>query len=306
MRILNSVTGWLNKAKTDKESLDKNGSITNNNFKITEEELNSTVCNDISTLDWVEGSELVEIEDTQPPNEVENIYVTNVLQESLTLHWSASNSSDIKEYNIYLQENLLGTTSSLSFQVTSLSADTEYTFFIKAVDQDNNESIGVSFTVRTASLEFYLQMSGTDSFFRAPSSLPLYNKIVVIGLISVKDNGDLFYSGSGSYSVMSGAKRNIEKIEINGDEIPGNLGNYVPIGEDCEIIHYLSTPKSGSLTLFGSNSSNSMPGNIYNIEVFHDDVLIAEYDTSEGNVLDQSENGHDASINGSHSFVEID
>ncbi|MGP4067331.1 fibronectin type III domain-containing protein [Halobacillus sp. B29] len=263
-------------------------------------------CSDISSLDWIEGSEPVEIEDNQPPIEVSNIYASNVSKNSLILNWTASPSSDLKQYNVYEKGNFLGYTSKTSFYVSSLNAGLTYTFTIKSVDDSNNESVGESLTVTTLPLEYYLKMSGVDSYFVAPSSLPTYNKVVFEGLISEKNNADTFYKGRTGYSIMSGAKRNITKIEVNDVELNGNLGNVVPIGEDNKITHFLTELDSGRFTLFGENSSNSIPGYIYRIAVYFNDLLIAYYDTSNGNVLDQSGNGHHASINGSHDYVEID
>ena len=248
----------------------------------------------------------MEIEDNQPPIEVSNIYASNVSKNSLILNWTASPSSDLKQYNVYEEGNFLGYTSETSFYVSSLNAGITYTFTIKSVDDSDNESVGESLTVTTLPLEYYLKMSGVDSYFVAPSSLPTYNKVVFEGLISEKNNADTFYKGRNGYSVMSGAKRNIAKIEVNDVEVNGNLGNVVPIGEDNKVTHFLTELDSGRFTLFGENSSNSIPGNIYRIAVYLNDLLIAYYDTSNGNVLDQSGNGHHASINGSHDYVEIE
>ena len=263
-------------------------------------------CSDISALDWIEGSEPVEIEDNQPPIEASNIYASNVSKNSLILNWTASPSSDLKQYNVYEEGNFLGYTPDTNFYVSSLNAGITYTFTIKTVDDSDNESVGKSLTVTTLPLEYYLKMSGVDSYFVAPSSLPTYNKVVFEGLIAAKNNADTFYKGRNGYSVMSGAKRNIAKIEVNDVEISRNLGNVVPIGEDSKVTHFLTALDSGSFTLFGENSSNSIPGNIYRIAIYFNDLLIAYYDTSNGNVLDQSGNGHNASINGAHDYVEIE
>ena len=143
----------------------------------------------------------MEIEDNQPPIEVSNIYASNLSKNSLILNWTASPSSDLKQYNVYEEGNFLGYTSETSFYVSSLNAGLTYTFTIKSVDDSNNESVGESLTVTTLPLEYYLKMSGVDSYFVAPSSLPTYNKIVFEGLISEKNNADTFYKGRNGYSV---------------------------------------------------------------------------------------------------------
>ena len=71
---------------------------------------------------------------------------------SVTLNWTASASDDVKEYKVYVDDaaeasvTVTGTTASVS----DLSAGTEYSFAVKAVDYSGNESEAVSVSATPA------------------------------------------------------------------------------------------------------------------------------------------------------------
>ena len=61
--------------------------------------------------------------------------------ESVSLTWDESVSSQgIKNYQVYMNGSIVGNPTTNSFNVTGLTDETEYTFSIKAVDIDGNES----------------------------------------------------------------------------------------------------------------------------------------------------------------------
>ena len=91
--------------------------------------------------------------DTQPPTVPGNLRSTGVTANSVSLAWNAStdNSGSIAGYDVYQGSTKVASTGSLTATVTGLTANTEYTFTVKARDPDGNAS-GASnaVTVRTA------------------------------------------------------------------------------------------------------------------------------------------------------------
>lgn len=87
--------------------------------------------------------------DTTPPSEVTNLATSNVLDTSLTLTWTASVSSDIASYDVYNGATLLGNTTSTTYNVTGLTANTAYTFTVKSKDTSGNVSTGASISKTT-------------------------------------------------------------------------------------------------------------------------------------------------------------
>jgi chitodextrinase len=87
--------------------------------------------------------------DTTAPNNVTNLVTSNVAQTGLTLTWSASSSSDVASYDIYNGVTLLTNVTGTTYNVTGLTANTNYTFTVKAKDASNNVASGTSVTITT-------------------------------------------------------------------------------------------------------------------------------------------------------------
>ena len=88
--------------------------------------------------------------DTTPPNDVTNLTTSNITSTGVTLTWTASNSSDIKDYQIYNGVALLSTVTATTYNVTGLSASTNYTLTVKSRDTSNNVSAGTNITFTTS------------------------------------------------------------------------------------------------------------------------------------------------------------
>jgi chitodextrinase len=91
--------------------------------------------------------------DTVAPNNVTNLVASNILATSLSLSWSASTSPDTVGYDIYNGLTLLTTVTGTSYSVTGLTANTNYTFNVKAKDGYNNVASGASVAVTTANVD---------------------------------------------------------------------------------------------------------------------------------------------------------
>jgi chitodextrinase len=88
--------------------------------------------------------------DTTAPDNVTNLTTSNVTQTSLTLNWAASVSSDVASYDVYNGATLLGNVTGTTYNVSGLTASTQYTFHIRAKDGSNNISSGTSVTITTS------------------------------------------------------------------------------------------------------------------------------------------------------------
>jgi chitodextrinase len=81
--------------------------------------------------------------DTQPPSAPSNLTSSNVGSTSLTLNWNASTDNvGVTNYNIYRNNNYLASTgnASTTFNVQGLTASTNYSFFVRALDAAGNLS----------------------------------------------------------------------------------------------------------------------------------------------------------------------
>lgn len=88
--------------------------------------------------------------DTTAPDNVTNLTTSNVTQTSLTLNWTASVSSDVASYDVFNGGTLLGNVTGVTYNVSGLTASTQYTFYVKAKDGSNNIASGTSVTVTTS------------------------------------------------------------------------------------------------------------------------------------------------------------
>lgn len=92
----------------------------------------------------------INIPDTTPPNNVTNLVTSNMTQTGVTLTWTASNSTDVASYDIYNGMTFITNVTGTTYNVTGLSASTQYTFNVKAKDVSGNVASGTSVTVTTS------------------------------------------------------------------------------------------------------------------------------------------------------------
>jgi len=80
--------------------------------------------------------------DTTPPSVPGSLRSTGVTVNSVSLAWNAStdNGGTIAGYDVYQGATKVSTTTSLQATITNLSANTSYTFTVKARDPDGNTS----------------------------------------------------------------------------------------------------------------------------------------------------------------------
>jgi chitodextrinase len=88
--------------------------------------------------------------DTQPPSTPTNLTASNTTQTSTQLSWNASTDNvGVTAYRVYLDGNLNGSTASLIYSVTGLTASTTYNMEVSAIDAAGNESGRAAVNVTT-------------------------------------------------------------------------------------------------------------------------------------------------------------
>ncbi|RSC95297.1 T9SS C-terminal target domain-containing protein [Tenacibaculum singaporense] len=93
------------------------------------------------------------VADTQAPTAPSSLATSNVAQTTLTLSWTASTDNvGVTGYDVYQGTTKLTTVTTTSYNVTGLTANTAYTFSVKATDAAGNIS-AASNTVNVTTLD---------------------------------------------------------------------------------------------------------------------------------------------------------
>jgi len=132
--------------------------------------------------------------DTQAPSVPGNLHVTGTTSSSITLAWNASTDNvGVTGYDVYRSTTLAGTATGTSFTVSGLSANTTYSFTIKAKDAAGNVSAASSAVNGTT-------QSGNDT--QAPSA-----------------PGNLHSNGTGSTSVILAWNASTDNVGVTGYDV---------------------------------------------------------------------------------------
>ncbi|CAM1362216.1 GEVED domain-containing protein [Tenacibaculum xiamenense] len=90
--------------------------------------------------------------DTQAPSTPTNLTASNITQTEVRLTWTASTDNvGVEGYYVYVNGNLVGTTTDTFMDVTGLNPSTTYTFTVVAFDAAGNESSQATTTATTLS-----------------------------------------------------------------------------------------------------------------------------------------------------------
>lgn len=124
-------------------TVDKNGNVT----ALKNGTVTITVSNALGTLATCTVTVTGEEEVVQAP---ENLKVGKVTKDSVEISWEAPKSgAKVSEYRVYVNGELIGSTTELSAMLKNLKAGTEYEIEVRAVDADGNESAGTKATATT-------------------------------------------------------------------------------------------------------------------------------------------------------------
>ncbi|PHQ30813.1 M4 family metallopeptidase [Leeuwenhoekiella nanhaiensis] len=89
--------------------------------------------------------------DTEAPSTPTNLAASNVTETTLDLSWNASTDNvGVTGYDVYQGSSLLGSVTGTSASITGLTANTAYTFSVRAKDAAGNVSTAASVNVTTA------------------------------------------------------------------------------------------------------------------------------------------------------------
>ena len=79
--------------------------------------------------------------DSTPPTAPTNLVASNTTTTTTDLSWTASTDNEgVAGYHIYMDDSLLGSVTGTAADITNLTPDTEYSFYITAYDAADNES----------------------------------------------------------------------------------------------------------------------------------------------------------------------
>lgn len=272
--------------------------------------------NSIIFEDWViNGGESVLLIDETPPENISNILVYNIDKTSITIKWNDSPSiEDIKDYTIYNGPTLLKVVTGTVVDITGLNPSTHYTFTVKARDNWNNESGGISISIKTLG-SYAISMNGISDYIKLPSitfdSIELTCSIKpALGkwsyYMDTRNGTSLGYiartsSGMDSFGSSWGA------VYING-VLKTNNSPITPSDTKNTIRAVLTSPATDDVNIFSNSSGKElMHGVIYDIKLFNGTGLVAHYDFTQqftGTFIpDSSGNGQIATLYGG-SWIE--
>ncbi|MGL1903250.1 MAG: cellulase family glycosylhydrolase [Fibrobacterales bacterium] len=137
-----TYTGSGNKYQTWKTGTSEVFSIDNGDIHTVQ----LSFGNGSQNLNWVRFVPV--IPDTEAPSTVVGLVVTGVTSSAISLDWnSATDNVAVTGYDVYRDNVFLTTTSSSSYTVTGLNAESAYSFTVKAKDAEGNASVAFSNSV---------------------------------------------------------------------------------------------------------------------------------------------------------------
>ncbi len=84
---------------------------------------------------------MIRVADSQPPSSPANVTILDIASTGFTISWDpATDNIGVTGYNVYLDNNLHGTTEQLSYTVTGATEGMTYRIGVSALDLDGNES----------------------------------------------------------------------------------------------------------------------------------------------------------------------
>ncbi len=139
--------------------------------------------------------------DTQKPTAPTNLTTNNITTNSFTLNWTASTDNvSVTGYNVYVNDVVIGSTTSTSYAVTGLTASTTYNVYVKAKDAAGNISDkSNTLSVNTSSVSYTAVVNTTTSY---EGSTTATDKVLLGGSIAKGFVFDVTTAGTAKVEVL--------------------------------------------------------------------------------------------------------
>ena len=173
--------------------------------------------------------------DTQAPSTPTNLAASNTTETTTNLSWTASNDNvGVTGYDIYQNGTYLSSSTTINYDVSGLTADTNYDFYVQAYDAAGNVSNAsnvVSITTNSAadtqapSTPSNLVASNTTETTTDLSWSDSSDNIAVTGYDIFQDGAYLASSSSTSYNVSGLTAGTNYEFYVQAFDAAGNISN---------------------------------------------------------------------------------
>ncbi|MFN3773830.1 fibronectin type III domain-containing protein [Cloacibacterium normanense] len=139
--------------------------------------------------------------DTQKPTAPTNLTTNNITTNSFTLNWTSSTDNvSVTRYNVYVNDVVIGSTTSTNYAVTGLTASTSYTVYVKAKDAAGNISDkSNTLSVNTSSVSYTAVVNTTTSYEGSTTAI---DKVLLGGSIAKGFVFDVTTAGTAKVEVL--------------------------------------------------------------------------------------------------------
>lgn len=213
--------------------------------------------------------------DTTAPTNVASVSTSNLLQTTVTLSWPASVSSDVAGYDIYNGSTFVTSVTGLTYNVTGLTALTQYTFWVKAKDAVPNIATGTSVTFTTAAAADTTPPAAVTALTAGTpttSSVPLTWTLSSSGDVATQEvayssNGGSSYTvasaiinaGSNSYTVNGLAANTAYTFRVVAVDGAGNRSNPTTTTKTTAATADTTPPDAPASITAGTPTASTIP-----------------------------------------------
>ncbi|RZS99127.1 S8 family serine peptidase [Aquimarina brevivitae] len=199
--------------------------------------------------------------DTQAPTAPGSLTAADITQTTVSLSWNASSDNvGVTGYDVYRSNTVIATVTGTSYEVTGLTADTAYSFRIKAKDEAGNESAFSNTTnVTTLGDDPAGCSTGISTFPYAEGfegNIGAWSQSTADDLNWTVDAGGTPSNGTGPSSAVEGSDYIFVEASGNGTGYPNKQAI---ITSPCFDLSGLSTPNfSFSYHMYGASDMGSI------------------------------------------------
>ncbi len=187
---------------------------------------------DISNANFTINEPII---DTEAPSDPTNLTASNITQTTIDLSWTASTDNiGVVGYDVYQGNTMIAVASGTTYQVTGLTADTAYSFKVKARDAADNMS-GFSNTINEVTLPVDTEAPSVPAGLTASnittSSVDLSwtastDNIAVTGYDVYQGNDVIASVSSTTYNVIGLAAETTFSFRVKAKDAAGNMSGF--------------------------------------------------------------------------------